>query len=372
MAKKYTPSVSVIICTFNGEKGIAACLRGLQAQNYPANKFSIVVVDDGCSDGTVAIARSLGVEVVSHGINLGVQHARNTGLKAAKGDIVAYLDDDCVVEENWLTALVAPFTDPKVVAVGGRVIAHKSDRISERFMEATGYGNPEPQAKPTGNPKSLMYRLGAYIRNTYAPITVAKSPVPVQAVYTANVAYRVQALRAASGFDEGLRTNEDSDVATRLRSAGGVLMFAPEAIAQHRHHQRVWHIIRQTFYRAGDTLLYYRKNKMLPPIFPFPIVFTALSLAILAAVPRYWLAILLLPVLLYNFWVLHAIRHRKLEYVAYAYIQLAREAANLLGFARGMMAKSEKKRVTGSYATRNPEHRTVRRRSAERRVVIGH
>ena len=69
--------------------------------------------------------------------------------------------------------------------------------------------------------------------------------------------------------------------------------------------------------------------------------------------PQCWPVIVLAPVLLYNFWILHALKSRKPEYVLYAYIQLVRESAALLGFARGVMAGSEKKRTVGSYATRN-------------------
>src|ERR1044072_4254991 len=122
MPKSTYPVVTIAICTFNGERGIDACLASLQAQDYPSEKISLVVVDDGCTDNTVAIAKKYGAHVISHVRNLGVQHARNTALRASKGDILVYLDDDCVTSKQWLKALVAPFADKKVVALGGRVI----------------------------------------------------------------------------------------------------------------------------------------------------------------------------------------------------------------------------------------------------------
>lgn len=351
---KQYPKVSVIICTFNGERGIEACLKGLLNQAYPADKMSIIVVDDGCTDNTPAIAQKYGVKVISHGRNLGVQYARNTGLKAAKGDIIVYLDDDCLVSEQWLKELVAPFADPKVVGVGGRVIAYETKRLSERFMEATGYGNPEPLVVIPGNMRNPIRRVRAYLYNMYRPITVATSPVEAQAVYTANVAYRGSAMRTLGGFDSSLRSNEDSDIATRLKANGDKLMFAPAAVVRHRHHRRVWHVLRQTYYRAGDTYLYYKKNKLLPPLFPFPFLYVLLGG--LLAFPAPFVALLWVvtgPAVLYNSWILHAFRARKAEYVVYAYIQLLRETAALLGFLRGALALGHSRSVVGSYAIRN-------------------
>lgn len=347
------PTVSVVVCTFNGARGIGECLDSLAAQDYPADEFSIIVVDDGCTDNTAAIVKKYDAQVITHKRNLGVQYARNTGLKAAMGEIIAYLDDDCVVAKDWLRQLVAPFADRNVVAVGGRVVAYKTDHLAERYMEASGYGNPEPLLPGSGINKHLYQRLYAYLRHMYRPITVATQPVAVQAVYTANVAYRASALRGIGGFDSSLRSNEDSDVATRLRAAEGTLMFAPAAAARHRHHQRVWHIVRQTFYRSGDTYDYYRKNHLLPPLFPFPLMYVALTFGLALMWPLAGFACMVVgPVLLYNSWILHAVQTRNIEYVAYAYVQLAREMAALLGFLRAALKFGSHRSVAGAYATR--------------------
>jgi glycosyltransferase involved in cell wall biosynthesis len=356
MPKTNYPTVSVVVCSFNGERGIEGCLRGLIAQNYPKDKYTIMLVDDGSTDNTVAIAKSYGATIVSHGQNHGVQHARNTGMKHATGEIIAYLDDDCVVTPDWLAEIVAPFADPQVAAVGGRVVAFKTDRLSERYMEASGYGNPEPLAPPiVAKSQSILRRLYAYLHSMYRPINIATSPVEAQAVYTANVAYRASAMKAISGFDSALRSNEDSDIANRLRANGGKLMFAPGATAKHRHHQKVWHFIRQTFYRAGDTVQFYKKSKTVPPIFPFPLLYVFGGLVLTFLQPMIGLLFILTgPALLYNSWIFHAFRAKKLEYVFYAYIQMVREIAMLLGFVRGYLQKAEKRRgVVGSYATRN-------------------
>jgi glycosyltransferase involved in cell wall biosynthesis len=348
------PLVTIAICTFNGERGIGACLESLNRQDYPRDRFSVIVVDDGCTDNTVAVAKKFGARVISHVRNLGVQHARNTALRAATGSILVYLDDDCVTGEQWLKELVAPFTDKRVVAVGGRVIAHKRDRLAERFMEATGYGNPELLVHVPGNVHNPLRRFGMYLANMYRPSTLVSKPTEAQAVYTANGAYRLTALRAIGGFDSSLRSNEDSDVATRLRLVGGKLVYAPGAVVSHRHHQRIWHVIRQTFYRAGDTYMYYKKSELMPPIFPFPFIYgTAVIGCSMLSLPVGLLALLTGPVLLYNSWIVHAIWARDFEHLVYAYVQCAREIASLLGFVRGALAVGQRRSIVGSYATRN-------------------
>jgi GT2 family glycosyltransferase len=275
-------------------------------------------------------------------------------LRAATGSILVYLDDDCVTGEQWLKELVAPFADKRVVAVGGRVIAHKRDRLAERFMEATGYGNPEPLVHVPGNTRNPLRRFGVYLANMYRPSTRITKPAEAQAIYTANGAYRLASLHAIGGFDSSLHSNEDSDVAARLRLVGGTLMYAPGAVVSHRHHQRIWHVIRQTFYRSGDTYIYYKKSDLMPPLFPFPFVYgAAVIVSGAVSLPIGLLVLLAGPIALYNAWVFHAIRARKFEYLTYAYVQCAREMAALIGFMRGALSVGQRRSIVGSYATRN-------------------
>jgi len=350
------PKISVVVCSYNGERGIASCIEGLLAQSYPADRMEIILVDDGSTDNMRKVAQQYNrVKIVTHTQNRGVQHARNSGFRAAVGsDIIAYLDDDCAVSNDWLENLVAPFADSKVVGVGGRVVAFTKSRLSERFMEASGYGNPEPLATEWGGQKNILRRFWVYFATMYRSAIMPTKPIQAQAVYTANVAYRYAALAAIGGFDTSLRSNEDSDVASRLRAFGGKLMFAPAAVARHRHHQRVWHVVRQDYYRAADTLQYYRKCGMLPPIFPLPILYGLMAGWLCIVHP--WAALVFLcvgPPLLYSSWLFHAFELRNVEYVLYAYIQLAREIAILLGFVRGILVATARRSVKGAYALRS-------------------
>src|SRR5207244_8194197 len=96
------PRVSVVVSTCNGSRTIRDCLEGLRKLDYP--DYEVIVVDDGSTDGTATIAREYDVRVISSE-NRGLAAARNLGLTAARGEIVAYLDDDAYPDPRWLQYL---------------------------------------------------------------------------------------------------------------------------------------------------------------------------------------------------------------------------------------------------------------------------
>src|SRR5436309_1229156 len=107
---------SVVIPARNAAGTIGECVLGVLSQSLPREMYEVLVVDDGSSDPTVAIARRLGVRVVAQP-PLGIASARNAGIRAAKGDPIVFLDPDCVPKLDWLAQTIAPFADPKVAGV---------------------------------------------------------------------------------------------------------------------------------------------------------------------------------------------------------------------------------------------------------------
>src|SRR5207244_5719717 len=100
----------------NGARTIRDCFEGLLTLEYP--NFEVIVVDDGSRDGTAAIAREYGFRLISTD-NRGLSRARNTGLEAATGEIVAYIDDDAWPDPDWLNYLAVTFRTTDHVGVGG-------------------------------------------------------------------------------------------------------------------------------------------------------------------------------------------------------------------------------------------------------------
>ena len=134
------PKVSVVVCAYNAESTMAACLDSLRALRYPATE--VVVVDDGSTDSTGAIADQYeGIHVI-HQENKGLSAARNIGMAASTGEIVAYTDADCVVDPDWLHYLVATFLSSGLTAVGGPNLPPPEDSFVASCVAASPGGPP--------------------------------------------------------------------------------------------------------------------------------------------------------------------------------------------------------------------------------------
>jgi GT2 family glycosyltransferase len=185
----------------------------------------VVVVDNGSRDGTREAVMAL---VVTEGTALryvaepvpGATRARNAGARAARGTIVAYVDDDALPARGWLAALVATFDDPRVGGAGGRVIL--------RFASA-----PPPWWDGALADYLAAYDLGP------EPLDLATRPW-YDAPRGDNMAFRRDALLAVGGFDERLgpragrpSVGEESEVCLRLRAAGWGVRYVPAAAVEH-------------------------------------------------------------------------------------------------------------------------------------------
>jgi O-antigen biosynthesis protein len=198
------PRISVIVCTHNGSRTIRECLGGLQKLDYPAAE--VIVVDDGSTDDTAAIARQFHFRLLStvHG---GLAAARNTGLEAATGEIIAYVDDDAWPDPHWLKYLALTFDYESCAAVGGPNIRPPPDgAIADSVANAPG-----------------------------GPIHVMLTDTEAEHVPGCNMAFRKAALQAIGGFDPRFRTaGDDVDVCWQLQAAGLKVAFSPAAVVWHR------------------------------------------------------------------------------------------------------------------------------------------
>ncbi len=99
-----TPMVSVVICAYNAERTMRPCLESLRKLDYP--QYEVIIVDDGSRDHTADISMDFPEFRLIRQPNKGLSVARNVGLHAARGEIIAYTDSDCVVDPHWLTLMV--------------------------------------------------------------------------------------------------------------------------------------------------------------------------------------------------------------------------------------------------------------------------
>jgi len=122
------PDISVVVCTYNRAALLREALRSLFAQKAEGVSYEIVVIDNNSADDTPGAVKSLETESpvplrYFRESRQGNAYARNTGVEQAHGSIVAFLDDDCIADENWVATIKAAFDrDPELAFVGGRVL----------------------------------------------------------------------------------------------------------------------------------------------------------------------------------------------------------------------------------------------------------
>src|SRR5437667_689396 len=205
-SRLHWPRVSVVVCSYNGARTIGDCLDGLARLDYP--DYEVIVVDDGSRDATAAIAHRY-APVLIQTPNRGLSHARNAGLAAATGEIVAYIDDDARPDPQWLRYLAATFMSTAHAGVGGPNIAPPGDGpIAECVARAPG-----------------------------GPVHVLLNDREAEHIPGCNMAFRKSCLEAIGGFDPQFRTaGDDVDVCWRLLARGWTLGFHPAALVW--HHRR--------------------------------------------------------------------------------------------------------------------------------------
>ncbi len=108
--------VSVVVPCYNNELQLADCLQSLKGQTVAPHE--VIVVDNNCTDGSVAVAKSFGAKVVKE-TKQGIGYARNKGFNAATGDIIARLDTDSIADKQWIQAIRDAMEDDSVAAAGG-------------------------------------------------------------------------------------------------------------------------------------------------------------------------------------------------------------------------------------------------------------
>ncbi len=205
------PSVSVIVPCFNGAETVGRLVDALLRQDYPAE---LIFVDDGSADGTAARIRERGgegVRMIAHASNRGRAAARNTGIAAASGEVLLFLDMDMEPEPGFVRAHAEIHRRPGVIGA-----------VSRPVLEGLDPDDPYHQY--------LRTRRGA------AGVGPGK-PLPFRYFIIGYTSVRAEAVRAVGGFDERFTYGEDIDFAYRLaRAYPGGLFYCERAVVRHHAH----------------------------------------------------------------------------------------------------------------------------------------
>lgn len=237
------PSLSVVVATRNRTTELARCLDSILATEYPA--FEVVVVDNDPTDtATRDLVRDRYPAAAVHYVRedqRGLAAAHNAGLAAAGGEIVAFTDDDVVVDRHWLAELVVPFvTHPNVGAATGLIMPAELDTPTQVLLDTHG-----------GYAKGFVPTLRDLGENR--PDDPLFPFAAGQLGSGANMAFSAEYLRDVGGFDPATGTGtlarggDDLLAFFRLVMDGQTLAYRPGALVWHYHHRDPEAVRRQVY-----------------------------------------------------------------------------------------------------------------------------
>lgn len=182
--QKY-PMFSVVIPMYNAENTIQLCLQSIKSTEYPSDKLEIIVVNDGSTDRSVELTEKFEVKLIQNNGNT-IASVRNTGAKIAKGEIIGFIDSDCVIDRMWMKNAVSILRDKNVAATG------------------SGYLCPE---NPTWVERAWLYES-------------KHIPFYTEFITSGNFIIKSEVFKTIGGYNEKLTTCEDSDICSRIVANG--------------------------------------------------------------------------------------------------------------------------------------------------------
>jgi GT2 family glycosyltransferase len=211
------PKISLVVCTRNRASTLPACLAAL-TRLISDVAYEIVIVDNGSTDHTADVladfaSATSATVVLIHEPRAGVSRAKNAGIRAARGEVIAFTDDDCYPAEDYLTAVMRCFQDEKIAYLGGKVLLFDPADLPITIQT---FNHP------------VAISAGSYLKPGF--------------IHGANFAFRRSVFNQVGGFDPLLGPGtpliaEDSDMLQRVSLAGFAGLYTPLAIIHH-HHRR--------------------------------------------------------------------------------------------------------------------------------------
>lgn len=204
-AEKY-PFASIVVVVYNMADTVGACLNSIQGLDYPKNKCEVIVVDGGSTDRTADACKGLCSKLIVD-TTRGRGYARNIGIAHAQGDLIAFIDADCVAAKDWLSIHAKAHEDPTVGAVGGSVV------------------NPDIE-------KSSFPAILSHYDN-FAEFDPKLPKKPMYHIPTCNASYKRKVLHQAKGFECTLDMYEDFMLSRAITDRNYQIIFEPAAKVTH-------------------------------------------------------------------------------------------------------------------------------------------
>jgi GT2 family glycosyltransferase len=314
------PKVSIVLPAYNSADDLVETLGELERQSY--RQREIIVVDDGSTDKTAELAAAFAANRTDVSVlrtaHLGASHARNSGFRAARGDIVFFSETDCVYDAGYVEKAVAALAShPNAGAVC-----------------------------LTGAPLITRSTVGTQcidIENKVQHALLAEGKIKPFYAWV----YRRGVLQELGGFDERLFQGEDRDLFRRLQKAGYEVAWVPGINWRHKRDQTLSYLAKRWFTRGRSRLLYALKNRLwldiLKTLAPFWLFVTGLLVASAGFRLDGLLLVLLVPALmtaysLKNVRISWPYVDKKRIYLGYPLFVIVRNFSMALGYSFGFAA----------------------------------
>jgi cellulose synthase/poly-beta-1,6-N-acetylglucosamine synthase-like glycosyltransferase len=230
------PFVSIIVPTYNDENHIENCINSLKQQDYPKDRYEIIVVDNNSTDNTAEVIRRHQIIYVLEDEIQTSYAARNRGLLKSKGDIIAFTDSDCIADAQWLANGVKAFKNCKIGGIGGQVQAYKPVNFIEVYQAQKDVLGQE---KFLGEENKLK-RNGR--------------------ILTCNAFYKKEIFEKIGLFEPSLVSGGDYDFSLRVqKNTEYLLQYEPNAIIYHKHRTTLKNFWKQ-YYKYGLGRIYLAKT----------------------------------------------------------------------------------------------------------------
>ncbi|MCX7592252.1 MAG: glycosyltransferase [Fischerella sp.] len=235
--QSFLPKVSVVVPIYNGEADLPDLINCLRVQTYPRDRAEYILVDNGSCDRTAEIIKQKSEDAKQQGLTIRYQSenkiqssyaARNAGIRASNGEIIAFTDVDCRPQPDWLSAIVQVFADPTVGVVAGAISALPGQTLLEKYAAY----------------RKILCHEGA-ASHPFLPYAAG-----------ANLAIRRQTLQEVGLFRPYLTTGGDADICWRIQQQSSWrFCCAEQAVVLHRHRSTLREF-RKQFHRYGRSQRY--------------------------------------------------------------------------------------------------------------------
>jgi glycosyltransferase involved in cell wall biosynthesis len=218
-----TPFFSIIVPTYDRPESLSACVQAIRQLDYPPDRFEVIIVDD---DSSVPVKVSdphpwNGIMLTSlRQVNAGPASARNLAAQHARGDILAFTDDDCTPTPQWLRELAQSFKQAPIGLVGGRTMNGLVDNLYSTASQM------------------IVEEAYTYFHSRDSDLRFFASN---------NMAVSARLFHEVGRFDASFRTSEDRNFCDRWIRRGHPMVYAPQAIVHHHHHLTLRTFCRQHF-----------------------------------------------------------------------------------------------------------------------------